>query len=288
MRLANILLLSTLVLGCSKHDKSAGGPAPTTPELAKVDKPDDVTKLANAPAVDPNRKVIRTGRIDLVVATYDEARTKLDLLLAGAGGYVDSTQVQHYQGAVSSATLVLRIPQAQFGALVPKLRELGEISAEATNAEDVTDQYVDISARLASAKTLEKRLLELAGERGSGVEALLAVERELARVRGEIESYEGRMRQWNDQIAMSTLTLAISTKAPAIAAVPDPGLGHRIASGFSDSVSAMKDFFASAAIALTSLLPWLVFIIPGFVLGRRFYRRHAKQLPVAKLVEPQA
>lgn len=286
MRLAKILLLSTLVLGCSKRDKSAADPAPA-PTVATVDKVDDVTKLANAPAVDPNRKVIRTGRIDLVVAAYDDARAKLDALLAATGGYVDSTQVQHYQGAVSSATLVLRIPQAQFGALVPKLRELGEISAENTAAEDVTDQYVDVAARLASAKTLEKRLLELAAERGSGVEALLAVERELARVRGEIESYEGRMRQWNDQIAMSTLTLQIATRAPAIAAVPEPGLGTRITSGFAESISAMKDFFASASVALVSLLPWLVFLIPAFVFGRRLYRRHAKQLPVA-IVEPKA
>ena len=70
---------------------------------------------------DPHRKVIRTGRIELVVATYDDARTQLDKLLETAGGYVDSTQVQHYQGAVSSATLVLRIPQDAFGQLLPKL-----------------------------------------------------------------------------------------------------------------------------------------------------------------------
>jgi hypothetical protein len=131
-------------------------------------------------------------------------------------------------------------------------------------------------------------LSELAPDRTGGVEALLAVERELARVRGEIESYEGRMRQWNDQIAMSTLTLSISTKAPAIAAVPAPGLGSRISSGFSDSIDALKEFGAQAAVALTSLLPWMVLLLPAFVFGRRFYRRHAKQLPTAQVIPPQA
>jgi hypothetical protein len=238
--------------------------------------------------VDPHRKVIRTGRIDLVVATYDEARAKLDAILKAAGGYVDSTNVQHYQGAVSNATLVLRIPQDAFGSIMPKLRELGEIASESTAAEDVTDQYVDISARLASAKTLEKRLLELATDKSSGVEALLAVERELARVRGEIESYEGRMRQWNDQISMSTLTLSLSTKAPAIAASPEPSLGHKISSGFHDSIAALQNFGSWLAVSGTALLPWMLLIIPGFVFGRRAYRRYAKQLPAARVLPPQA
>ena len=285
-RLATLALVTSLSFGCSKSSKHAAATedSPARQLITEASKPADATvdgKLGNTPAVDPNRKVIRTGRIDLVVATYDDARTKLDALLAAAGGYVDSTQVQHHQGAVSSATLVLRIPQDAFGSLLPKLRELGEISSESTNAEDVTDQYDEISARLASAKTLEKRLLELAADRSSGVEALLAVERELARVRGEIESYEGRLRQWNDQIAMSSLTLSISTKAPAIAAAPEAGLGDRIANGFHDSIGALQDFGAWLAVSATAILPWMILLVPGFIFGRRMYRRHAKQLPAA-------
>ena len=290
-RLATLALATSLSFACSKSKDAASGadmPAPMTTEKATVATKGTEVDGRYAPAVDPNRKVIRTGQISLVVATYDDARTKLDALLKAAGGYVDSTQVQHYQGAVSSATLVLRIPQDAFGALVPKLRELGEISSESTNAEDVTDQYVDIAARLASAKTLEKRLLELAADRSSGVEALLAVERELARVRGEIESYEGRMRQWNDQIAMSTLTLSISTKAPAIASVPEPGLGDQISNGFHGSIDAMQSFASTLVVSLTSLLPWMLFLVPGFIFGRRAYRRYAKQLPAARVVPPQA
>ncbi|MBA3452516.1 MAG: DUF4349 domain-containing protein, partial [Deltaproteobacteria bacterium] len=149
-----------------------------------------------------SRKVIRTGAIQLVVGDYASARTKLDALLAATGGYVDSTQVSHSQGSVSNATIVLRLPSETFGSILPKLRELGEITGETTNAADITAQYVDISARLASSKALEKRLIELAAARDGGIEAVLAVERELARVRGEIVSYEGTMRQWNDQIAI--------------------------------------------------------------------------------------
>ena len=234
-RLVTTLMTLALAAGACSKDKSAAdgdyrnaaGPATTTRggETEKNTPSDAVDRLAFASndqtkrtGAEDGRKVIRTGAIQLVVGDYATARAKLDALLAATGGYVDSTQVSHSQGSVSNATIVLRLPSATFGSILPKLRELGEITGETTNAADITAQYVDISARLASSKALEKRLLELATARDGGIEAVLAVERELARVRGEIESYEGTMRQWNDQISMSTLTLSMSTRAPEIAA----------------------------------------------------------------------
>ncbi len=283
------LLTSFAFAACSQSDKATsadvGNVAPKSTNAGSSAGTIDQTKadgrFGGLPTADPNRKVIRTGRIELVVKTYDDARAKLDKLLETAGGYVDSTQVQHYQGSVSSATLVLRVPQDAFGKLVPKLKELGQIASESTNADDVTDQFVDVSARLASAKVLEKRLLELASDRASGVEALLAVERELARVRGEIESYEGRLRQWNDQIAMSTLTLTMTTTAPEIAATEEPGLGSRIETGFAESIAALRTFGAWLVVTGTTLLPWMILLVPGFIFGRRVYRRYSNRLPMA-------
>lgn len=292
-RLIASLMFATLAVGaCSKKSASSAdfhsAPGPTSAQGGEVEKNSPSDRLAfhandqskREPATD-NRKVIRTGAIQLVVGDYASARAKLDALLAATGGYVDSTQVSHSQGSVSNATIVLRLPSDTFGSILPKLRELGEITGETTNAADITAQYVDISARLASSKALEKRLLELATARDGGIEAVLAVERELARVRGEIESYEGTMRQWNDQIAMSTLTLTLSTRAPAIAATAEPGLGQRISSGFSGSIEALRDFGGWLAVTLIAFLPWLVFLIPGFVIGRRVMRRYFARLPKA-------
>jgi hypothetical protein len=273
-RAVTVALLSFLFVSCGKNAEVASSSGSSAPPAA-ADGKGSGTGLA---LTDPSRKVIRTGRIDLVVATYDDARAELDKLLAAAGGYVDSTQVHHYQGTVSSATLVLRIPQDAFGRLLPALKKLGEIESESTNAEDITDKFVDVSARLASAQTLEKRLLEIAADRAASVEALLAVERELARVRGGIESYEGRLRQWNDQIAMSTLTLSLRTSAPALAGT-QPALGSRITSGFSDSISLLQSFGAWLVVAGTALLPWMLLIVPGYLVIRRVYRR--RRVPAA-------
>ncbi len=296
-RLVASLMFATLAVGaCSKKsESSAVSPGPTNAVEKNMPAGGETTDRLSFHADDQtkakptdNRKVIRTGAIQLVIGDYATTRAKLDALLAATGGYVDSTQVSHSQGSVSNATIVLRLPSETFGSIIPRLRELGEITGETTNAADITAQYVDISARLASSKALEKRLIELATARDGGIEAVLAVERELARVRGEIESYEGTMRQWNDQIAMSTLTLTLSTRAPAIAAAAPTGLGQRISNGFSGSIEALRDFGGWLAVTLIAFLPWLVFLIPGFVIGRRVMRRFFARLPKAIVHAPVA
>ncbi len=292
-RLATFAILTGLSFAaCAKTKTADSGDPPRTVAAAETEATKGTAKGGEdghgprAPGPTDQRKVIRTGRVELVIASYDDARDRLAAIVQQAGGYIDSTQVGHHRGAVSSATIVLRIPSDGFAAMLAKLRALGEVVMEQTDAEDVTAEYVDVAARLASAKVLEKRLLELAAERTGTVESLLAVERELARVRGEIESFEGKLRQWNDRIALSTVTLGLSTRTPAIAAT-EQGLGERISDGFTASIEALRDFGSNLAIAFVALLPWLVLGIPGFFLGRRFWRRHAmRRLPIA-IAQPQ-
>jgi hypothetical protein len=275
-RMFAFVALGALTLAaCNK--KGSGPEIEAGPDVvAKIDAKDS-GRLDNI-AVD-HRKVIRTGSVELVVASYDDARARLETLLEASGGYIDSTKVSRNSGTVSYATIVLRLPSKSFGSIIPRLRELGEVSNETTNAADITDQYVDISARIASAKVLEKRLLELVAERNGTVDSVLAVERELARVRGEIEGHEGRVRQWDDQIAMSTLTLSLETRDPEIASA---GLGDRISDTFGGSMDMLRAFGAGLAVLAIALLPWLVILIPGLLVGRHLWRRHtARQLPPA-------
>jgi len=289
-RLASVALLTGLSFAaCAKRDAASNhkhADAPQPPAVASVDakvtaKGDETRPASELPGPTDKRKVIRTGQIDLVIASYDDTRDKLAAIVKQAGGYIDSTEVAHQRGAVSSATVILRIPSDGFASILAQLRALGEITAEHTNAADVTAEYVDVDARLASAKVLEKRLLELAAERTGTIDNVLAVERELARVRGEIEGFEGRLRQWNDQIALSTLTVGLATRAPELAA-PSTSFGQRISEGLTASVEALRDFGSGLAIVLVALLPWLLFAIPGFFLGRRAWRRYARrQLPIA-------
>jgi hypothetical protein len=294
-RLRRPVLGATLALvafaacqGAADH-RNAAASDPPAPEPRGDEMLHDKTAMTEARAAAPagqgagllkpvdNRKIVRTGHVALVVTTYDEARAQLDVIVQQAGGFIDSTRVSHHEGRVSQAELVLRIPASAFGGLLPALRALGEIQSETTDASDITDQYVDVSARLASARALEKRLLELAATGTGRVSEVLEVERELARVRAEVEQYQGTIRMWDDQVALSTLSITLSTKQPEIAAPKPPAppsFGDNVEGAFDRSVEALGDAGEGLAMAAVSLLPWMPLILPGLFLGRRFVRRH--------------
>jgi hypothetical protein len=298
MKLRNVALVAALATGC------AGKSADHAPMAAEaLDEGRGVTAATAAPTSPPtaptsletsrpadNRKVIRTGRIDLVVepatnanhaATWDAARAQIDALVAAAGGYVDSTQIQRDGNMVSEATIVVRIPAGTFDSILPKLRALGQVTSENTKAEDITDRFVDTEARLASDRQLETRLLQLATSRDGNLEQILGVERELARVRGEIEGYQGHLKEWSDQVAMSSLTIAITTRVPEVPPEPPPPpptLGSQTKDAFHASVQSLRDLGEWLVINGIAFLPWLVVLIPGGLIGRALLRRLGRRL----------
>ena len=259
----------SLFAACAKHaDNASYKSQPTVASNGSAAPAGNApgSTAANSAPTD-HRKVIRTGSVRIAIETYDDARAKLDAILAKAGGYVDSTQVTRGTNAITDATIVIRLPADHFGDTMQALRELGEISNESTAADDVTAQYIDVDARLASARALEKRLIELASERTGTIDSVLAVEKELARVRGEIEGYEGRLRHWDDQVAMSTLTLTLSTKTPEI--VASTSFTGRISNTFHGSIQALRESAGWFVLMFVALLPWLLVLGPVVLIGRR-------------------
>jgi len=288
MKLLSVALVASLAIAGCKNKDSAGF-------SARVESPAAAPAGAEATATaDPKkpggsavkhvdtRKVIRTGRIDLTVDTVETSRAKLEALVESAGGYIDSTQVEQH-GTASTAVIVIRVPADSFGSLLPTLHQIGEVTAESTNAADITDQFVDTEAQLASAQQLEKRLLEIATAKNGTLEQILAVEHELARVRAEIEGYQGHLKQWNDQVSLSTLTISMTQKAAPIAIVPPPAektLGSKTSESFHGSIAALCDLASWLLVTGVALIPWLLFLVPGALGARRLMRRY-RRIPVA-------
>jgi len=158
----------------------------------------------------------------------------------------------------------------------------GDIANESTNAADITDQFVDTEAQLASAQQLEKRLLELATAKNGTLDQILTVERELARVRGEIESFQGHLKQWGDQVSLSTLMVSIAQKTAVVAITPVPNktLGSKTSESFHSSIDALRDVASCMLINGVALLPWLLFLVPAS-LGLRRLARRRHRIPVA-------
>src|SRR3569623_796362 len=109
--------------------------------------------------------------------------------------------------------------------------------------------------------------------------------------RGEIEGYQGHLKQWNDQVSLSTLTISMTQKTAPIAIVPpkSPTLGSKTSESFHSSIAALRDLGAWMLVNGVALIPWLLFLVPGVLAGRRLMRRYRRiPVAVATIVPPAA
>jgi hypothetical protein len=160
--------------------------------------------------------IIRIGDASIEVDSLETAVTFVTQLAVRLGGYVANTSFQGGVTQVRSATLTLRIPAARYEEALGGLRPIGELEAVNTTAQDVGEEYVDLGARVENARHLESRLVALLATRTGRLDDVLAVERELARIREQIERFEGRLRYLRARAAMSTLTVTAHEAAPLV------------------------------------------------------------------------
>ncbi|MGZ8457675.1 MAG: DUF4349 domain-containing protein [Gemmatirosa sp.] len=170
------------------------------------------TTTVAAPAM-----LIRTGQASVEVDSLEPAIAAVRALATRMGGYVANTALSAGREQVRSATLQLKVPSARFDALVGGLAPVGRVETVNVSAEDVGEEYVDVAARVANARRLEARLVTLLERSTSRLSDVLAVERELARVREEIERAEGRLRFLRTRVALSTLDVTVHERAPILA-----------------------------------------------------------------------
>ena len=192
--------------------RSAPPPAPqSTPAPARF--------AAQSPSV-ASAMIIRNGSVSIRVDSLEPAMDAVKALAASLGGIVANVSVMNGEREVRSAQLELRLPAARFDEAMAGVRPLGKVEHASATAQDVGEEYVDIAARVANAKRLEQRLVSLLATRTGKLEDVLAVERELARVREEIERHEGRLRFLDTRIATSTIVVSVHEPAPLVAAHP--------------------------------------------------------------------
>jgi hypothetical protein len=211
--------------------------------------------------------LIRTGSASIEVAKLDPAIIKVRELATKLGGYVANSSITGGRDQVRSATLELKIPAAQYDQAISGLGSIGKVEAVNTSVEDVGEEYVDITARVTNAKRLEERLVNLLATRTGKLEDVLAVERELARVREEIERYEGRMRYLRTRAAVSTLSITVHEPMPILGQNPgDNPIVGALKQAWRNFVGFVAWFIASLGV----LIPAGVLLAVIWYLYRRF------------------
>jgi hypothetical protein len=153
--------------------------------------------------------LVRQGQASLEVHRVEEALTHARQTAAQFGGFVANTAVRNGKNEQPSATLELRVPTAQFDALLGALGSLGKVESVTANVQDVGEEYVDMGARAANARRMEARLIEMLATRTGKLSDVLTVEQELRRVREEIERYDARLRFLEKHASVSTLDITL-------------------------------------------------------------------------------
>jgi hypothetical protein len=214
----------------------ASAPAPTEPSgfAASLERKATVTadaasgaepgaQLPGSPGVDSvtPSMIIRNGNVSIEVDSLEIAITAVRTLASRLGGYIGNVTMNTGEYAVRSATLEVKIPSARFDDALSGLSPIGKVEHSSSTAEDVGEEYVDLGARMTNARRLEDRLVTLLATRTGKLEDVLAVERELARVREQIERFEGRLRFLRTRVATSTLSVTVHEAAPLVN--PNPG-----------------------------------------------------------------
>jgi hypothetical protein len=223
--------------------------------------------LPGATDILPNL-IIRSGTASLQVDSLEHAIALVRALARRVGGFVGSSTAQAGKGQLHSAMLEIRMPAEHFEDTVDGLRMIGRIETVNVTAEDVGEEYVDVQARMTNDRRLEARLIDLLAHRTGKLADVLDVERELARVREEIERYEGRLRYLRSRAAVSTLSLTVHEPIPVV----DEGSPGVMGEAVRD---AWRNFITVVAFLIQSLgvvVPLAVCALAGWLAFKRFRR----------------
>jgi len=215
--------------------------------------------------------IIRAGQANIEVDSLEPAVALVRQLARQLGGYVANTAMQTGRGQLRSATLEVKIPAARFDEALVGLAPIGKLESVNVSAEDVGEEFTDATARMANARRLETRLIELIATRTGKLKDVLDVEQELARVREEIERYEGRLRYLQAHAALSTLTISVHEPVPVVG---HPG-SSVVAEAFKQAWRNFVDLVAWCIRALGVVVPLGAVATLGWLAVRRWRKGQA-------------
>ena len=265
--------------GASREARPASAPAPF-PERSTPDSHAFGVVNTSANAVDPaGAMLLRQGQASLEVRHVDEEVARVRQAAAQFGGFVANASVRGGRDETRAASLELRVPSGQFDALVAALGGLGRVESVTASAQDAGDEYVDLAARAANARRFEARLTEMLATRTGKLSDVLSMEQELARVREQVERYEGRIKFLERRASLSTLTIALHEPLPLIER-PNPG---PLTDAFVRAWERALGVLAWCIAALGLLIPGALLLGAMALLVRRATRKPAMTPPTTEV-----
>jgi len=159
-----------------------------------------------------NRKLIRNATVELEIASFDNAVQKITAFASEERGYVATTSSEKQANGKLRGQIVVKVLPDNLDRFLQRIRGLGELKNQTLGTEDITKTYFDIDARLKNARVMEQRLIEMLKKKSEDINDLLQVEKELGRVREDIEKMQGDLKFWDSQVQFATVTIQLVEK----------------------------------------------------------------------------
>lgn len=236
-------------------------------------------QTSNVPAAQPQeRLIIRTGNLSIVVTDTEPAMAQIAEMVEANGGWVVSSSLYQYSETAKIGDITVRVPSDGYNSAMEAIKGMAlEVENESSSGQDVTDEYVDLSSRLANLEATADRVRTFLDE-SKNVEEALAVNQELSRLEGDIEVIKGRMQYLSQSASFSTISVHLT---PDEASQPIEVAGWRPSGVAKDAVEAL----ISALQGIANFLIWFViFILPVLLiigvpiwLVIRFFRRRRQR-----------
>lgn len=255
---AIILLFFT---ACDQQGESASYAMPQDEMLS--------SKTAEAPVEETTtveRKLIKEGRVEFETNNLGATRENIFTAIEKFDAYVSSDEEYTYSGRKSN-TLVIRVPADSFDDLLAAATQgVDRFDSKEVNVKDVTEEFLDIQARLKTKKELEARYSELL-QRANSVSEMLEIEKEMGNLRAEIESIEGRLKYLENRVGYATLRMTFYESIPK-----DNAFSQKFKEGFRNGGNNLIWFF----VGIVNIWPFILLGI-ALIFGVRIYRKRKRK-----------
>jgi hypothetical protein len=228
-----------------------------------------------------SEKIIYSAEAHIETIEFDATIEKVYDMLEFHGAFIENSYVEGGDNN-RSASFTLRVPRESFAAMTDSLPELGKLLSVGSNAVNIQTQYTDAESRLATYRTEEERLLAMLSD-VNDVESMIAIESRLSDVRYELESLTSRLRDWDNQVNYSSVSLYIrEVKQLSDQLQPSAGYAQELKSGFVATLRGIGAFFMEVFKFVVITLPALVLLaivaVVALILVKRARARRAKRM----------
>jgi hypothetical protein len=266
MKTNYFLILFVLFLSCDSKRALKFAPSDEASMNLKEVAFDASAAEQSEQTVSIERKLIRNGQLDFKTNDVKKAKVDIEKISKELNGYISNESENNF-GDRKQYNQTIRVPADQFDNLIKQIEVLADkVESKGINTQDVTEEFIDVEARLKTKKELEARYSEIL-KQAKTVADILAIESQIANVRSEIESMTGRLNYLKNQVSFSTLNLTYYETI---------GTDFGFASKFVDSLKGGWDNLLAFLIFLVNLWPFVIAIAVVILWWLR--RRKAKKI----------